>query len=98
MHINTVKIGEVWVSYDLENVKATDRSGRKEEKIQVVATFKQNGKCFHKVYNLRSPYFDRATVVSKLFDNDYAKEYAVTLVEISKKSKHSPFHNRRYTI
>lgn len=94
MHINTVKVGDIWVSYDIENVKTTDKNGRKEEKIQVVATFTQSGERLHKVGNIKEPCYGPAAMVGKLLDNDFAKKYAEGIIESSKKSVHSPFHNR----
>lgn len=43
MHINAVKINDIWVSYDIVNVKAKTQKGQKIENVQSVATFTKEG-------------------------------------------------------
>ena len=92
MHINTVKVGDIWVSYDIENVKTTDSKGKKEESVQIVAKFTQNGEQFFKLYNVSDRTITGAEMVSKLLDKDYAMNFTLSTIERFKISKCSPFN------
>lgn len=86
MHITTVNIDGIWVSFDIENVKSTSKNCIKSENIQAVATFTKEGEKIHKIYNIGN--FEFCT---KLLDVDFAKKKAIEMIETSKKSKHNPF-------
>lgn len=45
MHINTIKLNETYVSYDLETISG---------EIQIVATFVKNGEKIGKIYKIRA--------------------------------------------
>lgn len=86
MNINRVRTNDVWVSFDIENVKSTSQNGQKNESIQIVAHFIKGGEEIHKIYNLGN-----AEKIAKLLDREYAKSEAVRMIEDAKKSKHNPF-------
>lgn len=86
MHINRVSVNDVWVSFDIENVKSTSQNGQKEESIQIVAHFLKGGEEIHKIYNLGN-----ADKIAKLLNREYAKSEAVRMIEEAKKSAHNPF-------
>ena len=86
MHINRVKIEEIWVSFDIKNVVSTNKNGNKENEVQAVATFTKNGDEIHKIYNLGN--FDYC---AKLLDNEFAKAEAKAMIDSANRSAHSPF-------
>lgn len=81
MHINSVKVKDFQVSYDIKNIN---------DKIQIVATFTENNKEVHRIYDINDGFFTGAKMVSKLLDNEFAKLKAEHIIEELNKSKHSP--------
>ena len=82
MHINAVKINDIWVSYDIVNVKAKTQKGQKIENIQSVATFTKEGEQITKIYNIGN--FDYC---AKLLNDDFAKSEARRMIENNNVSK-----------
>lgn len=76
LHINSVKVHNIWVSYDIQNVN---------DELQIVATFTKEGNRIHSIYNISF------SECRDLFDRDYAIKHAETMINDSNKSKHSPF-------
>lgn len=86
MHIMVVSIGEISVSYDIENVSITSKHGAKGERVMPIATFKKNGDVIHKIYNIGN--FDYC---AKLLDRAFAKQEAQRMIDSCTRSAHSPF-------
>lgn len=86
MHINTVEVNGIWVSYDLEGV---------DEEIQIVANFTKNGERIYKIYNISELSAHGPKMVVELLNSEFAKRKAQRMIDDLNKSKHSPFkiHN-----
>lgn len=84
MHINTVKVNEIYVSYDIENVKSKTQNGRIKEEIQIVATLTKNGKIIKKIYNLNSIYYNKFDYCKKLSEYEYAIEETKNIIDMNK--------------
>lgn len=82
MHIITVKIKDIWVSFDIENMQG---------KIQITATFTQGGKRIYKVCNVSTMLRQGAELVARLLDREFACFVANDMIERANKSEHSPF-------
>lgn len=82
MHINTVKVGDFWVSYDIENVNG---------EIEIVATFTKDGETVHRVYNISEVATSKAETVAHLLDAEFAKTKAKHMIDEANKSKQNPF-------
>lgn len=91
MHINTVNVNGIYVSYNIENVKSKTQNGKIEEQVQATATFQKNGNIIKKIYNLNNLYFSKFEYCTKLLNDDFAKKEAIQMIETENKSKHSPF-------
>lgn len=87
--MNIIKIylkeTEMWVSYDIKNIKSI-KDGKKTEKVECVATFIKDGEEIHRIYNVGDFNF-----CAKLLDREFAIKEAEKMIEHSNKSKHSPF-------
>ena len=92
MHINRIKAGNYWVSFDIESVKASN-NGQVTESVQAVATFTRDGQQVAKIYNLRGDFCSAFAFCAKLLDDDFAKQEAERIIESMNKSAHSPFLN-----
>lgn len=80
MHINLVTVDateKLSCSFDIRNIKTTDRHGKKEEKIQAVATFIKDGEEICKIHNIGN--FKECT---KLLDRNFAIEKAKKLLKL----------------
>lgn len=86
IHVNTVNVDELWVSYDIENAKTVDKKGQKEERVYLVANFTKAGERIYTISNLGG-----ADEIAKLLDREYAKKKALEMIEQTNKSAHSPF-------
>lgn len=84
MHINTVKVNEIYVSYDIENVKSKTQNGKIKEEIQIVATLTENGKIIKKIYNLNNIYYNKFDYCKKLSEYEYAIEEAKNIINNNK--------------
>ena len=80
MHINTVKVEDFWVSYDIECVNG---------EIQIVAHFVKEGKEIY-IYDINNGSTSGAEMVAKLLDTEFAKAETARMIEETNKSKHSP--------
>lgn len=82
MHINTVKVNGIYVSYDIENVRTKTQNGKiKKEEIQIVATLTENGKIIKKIYNLNSIYYNKFDYCKKLSEYEYAIEESKNIID-----------------
>lgn len=82
MHINTIKLNETYVSYDLETISG---------EIQIAATFVKNGEKIGKIYKISTLQYQGVEMVVQLLNNDFAIKQAKEIVEEMNKSKHSKF-------
>ncbi len=87
MHINSIKINDLWVSFDIENVKAK-KGDKTSESVQAVATFTKAGQQVTKIYKLGN--FDYC---AKLLNRDFAQQEAQRIIESHNVSELSPFKN-----
>lgn len=86
MHINTVKVGNYWVRFDLEY-------SENKNSIQPVAIFIKDGNEIHKIYNIGTSYsFPRFDYCAKLLDSDFAKKEAERMIGEANRSAHIPFN------
>lgn len=86
MHINSVTVNGIWVSFEIENVVSISEKGVKSEAVQGVATFVRAGEQIEKIYNIGN--FD---FCAKLLDDEFAKTKAKRMIESANRSAHSPF-------
>ena len=77
MHINAVKVEEMWVSFDIKSIN---------DEIQIVATFTKDEEIIHRIYKIGN-----VNMIAKLLNREYAIETAQNLIKITNTSKHSPF-------
>lgn len=84
MHINTVKVNGIYVSYDIENIRTKTQNGRIKEEIQIVATLTKNGKIIKKIYNLNSIYYNKFDYCKKLSEYEYAIEETKNIIDNNK--------------
>lgn len=75
IHINTVELGNgITASYDIEAIIFVT-NGKEQQKIMVTCTFSNNNKQIKKIYGIQS------SVIPKLYDDMYAKEYAANQLQ-----------------
>lgn len=77
MHINAVKVEEMWVSFDIKNIN---------DEVQIVATFTKDEEVIHRIYKIGN-----VNMIAKLLNREYAIETAENLIKITNISEHSPF-------
>lgn len=87
MNINKIKVGNFWISFDIENVKAK-RNGKNFEEVQAIATYTKDGEEIAKIYKLGN--FEYC---AKLLDNDFAISEARRIINSHDTSKFSPFRD-----
>lgn len=85
MHINRVRIEDIWCSFEILNVTSKNRNSSTDE-VMAVAIFTREGKELHRIYNLGN-----FNYCAKLLDNDFAKEEAERMINRANVSSSSPF-------
>ena len=85
MHINRVRVEDIWCSFDILNVTSKNKNSSTDE-VMAVAIFTREGKELHRIYNLGN-----FNYCAKLLDNDFAKEEAERMINRANVSSSSPF-------
>lgn len=85
MHVNRVRIEDIWCSFDVLNVTSKNKNSSTDE-VMAVAIFTREGKELHRIYNLGN-----FNYCAKLLDNDFAKEEAERMINRANVSSSSPF-------
>ena len=86
MHINCVRVDDIWCSFEILNVTSKAENGNAEDSVMAVAIFTRGGEELHRIYNLGN--FDYC---AKLLDSDFARSEAEQMINRANVSKHSPF-------
>lgn len=86
MHINCVRVDDIWCSFEILNVTSKAKNGNAEDSVMAVAIFTRGGEELHRIYNLGN--FDDC---AKLLDSDFARSEAEQMINRANVSKHSPF-------
>ena len=85
MHINCVRVEDIWCSFEVLNVTSKNKTESTDE-VMAVAIFTREGKELHRIYNLGN-----FAYCAKLLDNDFARKEAERMINRANVSNCSPF-------
>ena len=75
IHINGVFVKEYFITFDIENVVATDNKGKKSDDLQVTCEVKKDGETVKKIYNID------CNEIPQLYNNVYCMNKAMKIMK-----------------
>ena len=75
IHINGVFVKEYFITFDIENVVATDNKGKKSESLQVTCEVRKDGETVQKIYKIS------CSEIPQLYNKEYCENKAMRILK-----------------